>query len=68
MLVHWNAITNLAPATSAWFWLRGTGEVAYSAKAAASIRIPHVANPKGRHIEARFPDPLMNPYLGFFPP
>jgi glutamine synthetase len=24
-----------------------------------------VANPKGRRIEARFPDPLMNPYLGF---
>lgn len=31
----------------------------------ASIRIPYVANPKGRRVEARFPDPLMNPYLGF---
>ncbi|MGT2494656.1 hypothetical protein ACU4GD_40130 [Cupriavidus basilensis] len=29
-----------------------------------SIRIPYVANPKGRRIETRFPDPLMNPYLG----
>ena len=24
-----------------------------------------MANPKGRRVEARFPDPLMNPYLGF---
>ncbi|MNS79821.1 3-hydroxylaminophenol mutase [compost metagenome] len=24
-----------------------------------------MANPKGRRIETRFPDPLMNPYLGF---
>jgi glutamine synthetase len=24
-----------------------------------------VPNPKGRRVEARFPDPLMNPYLGF---
>ena len=36
-----------------------------SAPRSASIRIPHVANPKGRRVEARFPDPLMNPYLGF---
>ena len=33
----------------------------------ASIRIPYVANPKGRRVEARFPDPLMNPYLAFSP-
>ena len=38
----------------------------YSAKnRSASIRIPYVANPKARRIYARFPDPLMNPYLGF---
>ncbi|MEO7244652.1 MAG: type I glutamate--ammonia ligase [Rubrivivax sp.] len=41
-------------------------KLAYSAKnRSASIRIPYVANPKGRRVEARFPDPLMNPYLGF---
>jgi glutamine synthetase type I len=41
-------------------------KLAYSARnRSASIRIPYVANPKGRRIEARFPDPLCNPYLGF---
>ncbi|MFN7724048.1 MAG: type I glutamate--ammonia ligase [Rubrivivax sp.] len=41
-------------------------KLAYSAKnRSASIRIPYGANPKGRRVEARFPDPLMNPYLGF---
>jgi glutamine synthetase len=41
-------------------------KLAYSARnRSASIRIPYVANPKGRRIETRFPDPLMNPYLGF---
>jgi glutamine synthetase len=40
--------------------------LAYSAKnRSASIRIPHVANPKGRRIETRFPDPSSNPYLCF---
>ena len=41
-------------------------KLAYSAKnRSASIRIPYVANPRAAAVEARFPDPLMNPYLGF---
>jgi glutamine synthetase len=41
-------------------------KLAYSARnRSASIRIPHVSNPKGRRIETRFPDPLANPYLCF---
>ncbi len=40
--------------------------LAYSARnRSASIRIPLVANPKGRRIEVRFPDPAANPYLCF---
>ncbi|GIX30945.1 MAG: glutamine synthetase [Porticoccaceae bacterium] len=40
--------------------------LAYSARnRSASIRIPYVANPKGRRIEVRFPDPAANPYLAF---
>ena len=47
--------------------LRGAGQAGLlgASNRSASIRIPYVANPKGRRIEARFPDPLMNPYLGF---
>ncbi len=41
-------------------------KLAYSARnRSASIRIPHVGNPKGKRIEVRFPDAMGNPYLGF---
>ena len=40
--------------------------LAYSARnRSASIRIPHVASPKARRIEVRFPDPMANSYLAF---
>ena len=40
--------------------------LAYSARnRSASIRIPYIANPKGRRIEVRFGDSMANPYLCF---
>ncbi len=40
--------------------------LAYSARnRSASIRIPYVASPKGKRVEARFADPIANPYLCF---
>lgn len=40
--------------------------LAYSARnRSASIRIPWTASPNGKRMEARFPDPLANPYLCF---
>jgi glutamine synthetase len=40
--------------------------LAYSARnRSASCRIPFVANPKGKRVEVRFPDPMGNPYLTY---
>ena len=63
-----NGITN--PSTNSYKRLVPHFEapilLAYSARnRSASIRIPFVANPKGRRIELRFPDPMANPYLAF---
>ena len=63
-----NAITN--PSTNSYKRLvphfEAPVKLAYSSRnRSASIRIPHVMSDKARRVEARFPDPMMNPYLGF---